>query len=197
MRIKPNTSGTHHGKQATVLQAIASAARRQRKHCGEPRGFTLLEVMIVMVIMAIMSAVAIPAFSSWREKQAVRNAAQALLAQLKQARVLAVSENRSVSITFTPTSYTFDADIAGSCSTCKNQTVNLSQFSKNLSITKKDPTKTPATKTFTSRGTVSSTTLYLCASGYSKRIKTNIIGHAYECKPGDTSASCTSAYNCQ
>jgi len=151
-------------------------------------------VMVVMIIMAIMAAVAIPAFSSWREKQAVRNATQTLLAQIKQARVLAVSENRSVSFTFTSTSYTFDAGVCGSC---KNETINLGQFSKNMLITRKDPSLVPTKKTFSSRGTASPTTLYLCSSGHSKRITINIIGRAYECQAGDTSAACTSVYNCQ
>jgi len=171
MRIKPNSSGTSQSKQAAVLQAIASAARRQ----DETRGFTLLEMMVVMVIMAIIAAIAIPAFSSWREKQAVRSATQALMAQLKQARVLAVSENRSVSLTFTSNTYTFDADTTptGTCGTCKKELNQLSQYSNNLSIS---PT---TTHTFGSRGTVNSGKIILTAGGYSKTIKMNIIGRAY------------------
>jgi len=155
------------------LQAIASAARQRPESSGESRGFTLLEVMVVMIIMAIMSAIAIPAFSSWREKQAVRNAAQALLAQIKQARVLAVSKNRSVSITFTSTSYIFDADTTGTCSTCKNETNNLSQYSNQLSVS---PT---TTRTFSSRGTSNSGSITLTAGSSSKKIKVNVIGRAY------------------
>jgi len=126
-----------------------------------------------MIIMAIMAAVAIPAFSSWREKQAVRNATQTLMVQLKKARALAVSENRSVSITFTSTSYIFDADTTGTCSTCKNETNNLSQYSNQLSVS---PT---TTRTFSSRGTSNSGSITLTAGSSSKKIKMNVIGRAY------------------
>ncbi len=165
MRIKPNTSGTQQGRQAAVLQNSCITTGQ--------RGFTLLEMMIVMVIMAIMAAVAIPAFSSWREQQAVRNAAQALLAQLKQARVLALSENRSVRITFTATSYIFDADTTGSCSRCKNESHNLSEYSGNLTLS---PT---TTRTFSSRGTANSGSITLTAGSHSKTITMNVIGRAY------------------
>jgi len=126
-----------------------------------------------MIIMTIIAAIAIPAFSDWREKQAVRNATQALLAHLKQARVLAVSENRSVRFTFTSTSYIFDADTTGNCGTCKNELNKLSQYSNNLSMS---PT---TTRTFGSRGTVNSGKITLSAGSYSKAIKMNVIGRAY------------------
>jgi len=190
MRIKPNSSGTSQSRQVTVLQSLNVRARNKPLQ----QGFTLLEIMVVMIIMAIVAAIGIPAFSSWREKQAVHNAAQSLLAHLKQARVLAVSENRSVSFTFTSTSYTFDA---GVCASCKNYTVNLSQFSNNMLITRNDPSLVPTKKTFSSRGTSSTTPLYLCSSGYSKRIIMNIIGRARECLPGDKSLACIRAYNCK
>jgi len=130
--------------------------------------------MIVMIIMSIMAAIAIPALSSWREKQAVRNATQTLLAQMKQARVLAVSENRSVRITFTLTGYTFDADTSGNCSICKNEINNLSQYSGNLTMSSN---KNPVS--FSSRGTSGNGTITLTAGAYSKKIKINIIGRAY------------------
>jgi len=179
MRIKPNSSGTSQSKQGAVLQAIAAAACQQ----GKARGFTLLEVMVVMVIMAIMSAIAIPAFSSWRDKQSVRNAAQVLLSQMKQARVLAVSENRSVRLTFpllastknTPTDhYVFDSDTSGVCTQCKNETVILTQYSRNLSLT---TNKNPIS--FSSRGTAGNATITLTSGAFSKQITVNLIGRAY------------------
>jgi len=165
MRIKPNSSGTTHGRQGVVFLKGRLHARQQ--------GFTLLEMMIVMIIMSIMAAVAIPAFSSWREKQSVRNAAQSLLAQMKQARVLAVAENRSVSFTFTSTSYIFDADTTGSCSTCKKELNSLSQYSSQLVVS---PT---TTRTFSSRGTSNSGSITLTAGSFSKTITMNILGRAY------------------
>jgi len=173
MRIYPNSSGTSQGRQATVLQAMSLPARKKPALQSESHGFTLLEMMVVMIIMAIVAAIGIPSFSDWREKQAVRNAAQALLAQIKQARVLAVSENRSVRFTFTSTTYTFDADTTGNCSACKKESNTLSQYSNSLSVS---PT---TTRTFSSRGTSNSGSITLTAGNYSKTITMNVLGRAY------------------
>jgi type II secretion system protein H len=190
MRIKPNLSRRGNDRQVGVSL-----------YAGNPelqRGFSLMEMMIVIAIVGVLSAIAMPAFSSWRERQAVSNATSSLLTHLKQARNLAMAENRSVRVTFGSSAYTFDADTTGSCGPCKDNMVSYSQFSTNLSITKVDPAQDPSTKKFSSRGTVSpNTTLYLCASGYSKRIVSNIIGRAYICQADDTSAACTRAYSCQ
>jgi len=141
---------------------------------GGERGFTLFELMIVVGIIGIVTAVAIPAFSAWHESQAVSSATKALLSHLKQARVIAMAENRSVSITFAADSYTYDADTSGSCGLCKPRAIPFSTFSNNLTIT---PT---TTRTFTSRGTANSGTITLAASGESLALKLNIIGRAYQ-----------------
>jgi len=170
MRMNPNLIGSNPSKQAGVF-ATASLLDRQR-------GFTLIEVIVVMAIMGVVSAIGIPAFSDWREKQAVRSATQALIAHLKQARIKAVADNRSVSISFTQTSYTFDADTTGngSCGLCKNEAVSFSQFANNLTIS------SAATRTFSSRGTANSGNITIATTtidGPSKKIIVNVIGRAY------------------
>lgn len=84
-----------------------------------------------------------------------------------------MAENRSVSITFSSSAYTFDADTTGSCGPCKESPVSYSQFSGNLSIS---PT---TTRTFSSRGTVNSGAITISASGNSKEVKINVLGRAY------------------
>ena len=129
-------------------------------------------MMIVIIIIGVLTAIGMPAYSSWKQQQAVGNAASSLLAHLKQARSLAVAENRSVSIAFNSTAYTFDADTTGSCGPCRDEAIDYSQFSTNLSIS---PT---TTRTFKSRGTANSGTMTLSASGNSEAISVNIIGRA-------------------
>jgi len=165
MRMFPNPTANTADRQAGESVCPDAGSRY--------RGFTLLEVMIVIMIVGVLATIAIPAFSTWRENQAVRSATQTLMAQLKQARVLALSENRSVSITFTSTSYVFDAGSSATCDRCKNETVALSSFSSRLSLS---PT---TTRTFSSRGTANSGTITLTAGAASRAITINIIGRAY------------------
>jgi len=84
-----------------------------------------------------------------------------------------------VSITFTGTSYLFDADTTGICKPklpciCRRELTDLSQFSNKLTLS---PT---TTRTFTSRGTVSRWgTITLTAGSAHQTITMNIIGRAY------------------
>jgi len=200
MRIKPNTSGTHQGRQAAVSQNSCATTGQQNRHqtgqrAGQ-RGFTLLEIMIVMIIMAIMAAVAIPAFSSWREKQAVQSATQTLMSQLKQARTLALAENRDVTIKIcdgtVASAWVYDSDSpTATCDPCldiyipgsnpqqpctKNK-YDFSQFSKDLSVTSNVST---AKVVFTSRGSINPPypTFTVTASNYNRAITVNGIGRA-------------------
>jgi len=119
-------------------------------------------------------AFALPTYSDWRARSAVTNAANVLIAHFKQARNIAVAENRSVAVVFGASSYTFDADTTGSCGPCKNRAMPYSQFSGKLSMS-------PATtRIFTSRGTISqSGTITITATGHSRQIVLNVIGRAY------------------
>jgi len=129
---------------------------------------------VVIAIVGILAAVAVPAFASWRERQAVESAAQSLYSHLKQARVLALAENRSVKIAFQNSAYTFDKDTTGNCKTCKNEKVDLTQFSNRITVK-----SSKGDITFTSRGTATNTTVTLTVGQSSRKVKVNIIGRAY------------------
>jgi len=146
--------------------------RQVAVHSGRASGFTLLEMLTVLIIFGVLTSIALPAFRQWRAHSAGNDAANTLMAHLKQARMIAVAENRSVRITFSGSAYIFDAD-TGSCGTCKKQQINYSQFSNNLSVS---PT---TTRTFSSSGTVNSGTITIKAADYSQKISLNVIGRAY------------------
>jgi len=95
------------------------------------RGFTLVEMMVTIGIAVIIMAIALPAYSSWRARTAARSAADALMAHLKQARIIAVSDNRCVEVKFDVTApYGYTVDVNGP----RKLYVPLSQFSKSLTI---------------------------------------------------------------
>jgi type IV fimbrial biogenesis protein FimT len=61
-------------------------------------GFTAAEILVVLTIVGIMAAIAIPSMSSMLQKQAVRNAAYDLNADLTYARSEAISRGVNVSL---------------------------------------------------------------------------------------------------
>lgn len=82
---------------------------RQKK--GPPGGFTLVEVMITLVVIAIAAALASPAFLAMAPEMQLRGEAQELFSSIQEAKILAVKENRDITIRFdTPGFYYIDAD---------------------------------------------------------------------------------------
>jgi len=161
MRIQRSLSGRFDATQAGVY-APADFVRTQR-------GFTLIEMMVVIGIMAIMMAIALPAFSDWRERAAAKSAADSLMAHLKQARITAIADNRSVSIVFAAKSYIFDNG------GLKQIVVNLSQFSPVISLT-----STVSPLTFSSRGTAATANIQVVnPNGKNWIIVVNSVGRVY------------------
>jgi type IV fimbrial biogenesis protein FimT len=61
-----------------------------------PRGFTLLELMMALALIGIILAFAIPSFSSFRKNARMTSAANDLLADLNMARTEAIKRQRNV-----------------------------------------------------------------------------------------------------
>jgi len=165
--------GQSLGRSHASRQGSSGEIDSRKAGIGQ-RGFTLFEMLLVISIIGIVSAIAVPQFSKWRDKQAVNSASKTLLSHMKQARVIAMAENRSVRISFAANSYTYDDDEGGICGLCKPQTVPYSTFSNKLSIA-------PTTmRTFSSRGTVNSGSMTLTAGDSCLVLVLNIIGRAYQ-----------------
>ena len=62
-------------------------------------GYTLLELLIVVTIFAVVSAIAIPYLADWRSSSQTKEIARGVLAGLRNARSLAIKENRSITAT--------------------------------------------------------------------------------------------------
>ena len=171
MRIKPNLSRSDNDRQGVVCMYTGNAKLQ--------RGFSLMELMVVIAIVGVMAAIAIPSFSSWKDRQAVSNAASSLLKHLKQARNLAMAENRIVRIAFTTNSYTYDDNNSGVCVPCKHHVIAMSQFSGTIEVS---TNRSSAPIIFSSRGTIGQTvtvTVEVPGSGNSKGLTLNILGRAY------------------
>lgn len=64
-------------------------------------GFSLMEVMVVAVIVAIMAVLAVPSLSGMVQRQRVKNAADAVLSDLRWARSEAIKRGKHMKLTVT------------------------------------------------------------------------------------------------
>lgn len=138
------------------------------------RGLTLIEMMVTVGIMVIILAFSIPKYDAWRQSTALQSANETLVAHLKQARLMAVSQNRTVSVVFTSSSYTVDSGGAD------QQQYPLSRYSNRLTLTPNFP-GTPSTLIFYSSGMTNITganksVTISNADGVSKTITVNTVG---------------------
>jgi type IV pilus assembly protein PilE len=85
-----------------------------------PRGFTLIELMIVVAIIAILAAIAYPAYTKYTARSHV-SAAQAYLMEFAQREQQYLLDNRDYTATVivqTPTGVAIDYTIAVDATTC-------------------------------------------------------------------------------
>lgn len=101
-----------------------------------PRGFTLIELMVVMAILAILAAVSIPSYISWKPSYRLRQAANDLLSDFQTVRATAIKRNVQCSVSLEidggdVTGYVAYVDAEGDFSFDGGEEVLLrSQFSK-------------------------------------------------------------------
>ena len=141
---------------------------KSRRRLTNPRGFTIIELMVVMGIFAILTAIAVPQFNAMQPKFRLDGAARQVFSELMSARAKAVNENTTYTVTF-PNTYT--VQIVGSAT----RTVNLrTLFDSDVTVS-----STAATINLSSRGTsdVGSTITVTNAAG-SKTVSLRITGGA-------------------
>jgi len=124
--------------------------------------------MVVVAIVGVILSVAVPGYQKMQAKMNMSGATGTLLGHLKQARHLAISEGRSVKISFTQSSYTFDSGSA------KARVVNMVSYGNvKLSNNAADQLS------FSSRGTSSNKHVIVSTGTFCKQININIIGRAF------------------
>jgi type IV fimbrial biogenesis protein FimT len=151
--------------------------RSGRQEAGQKearrKGFTLIEMMVTIGIMAIVLAIAVPAFSAWRQSTALQYATQTLMAHIKQARLMAVSGNRTVRVFFATDGYTVDSGGAN------EQQYPLNRYADALVFS--DVSFSGNKLTFRSSGLANFGHVILQnGNGSTRKITVNIMGRPYD-----------------
>ena len=116
----------------------------KKKRClAGQLGFTIAELLVVVGILSILGTIAVPQFVAIQPGFRLDGAARQVFGELMSARMKAVNENTTYTITF-PTSHTIQ--IAGSAT----RTVDLQTLYTGVTLS---TVPNPATIQFTSRGT--------------------------------------------
>ena len=70
-------------------------------HRSNKKGFTLVELLIAIAIFAILGAISIPTFQGFLAQRRLNGATRQVHADLMATRMLAVSQNRTITAAFT------------------------------------------------------------------------------------------------
>jgi prepilin-type N-terminal cleavage/methylation domain-containing protein len=125
---------------------------------GQPKGFTLIELMAMLGVAAILMAVAIPNFMSTLPGLRLNDAARQIATDLQQIRMKAIAQNLPYQITFSSTTY-----VLQKCSgSCTNESGNI-VVPQGITIT------ATAAPQFQPRGTVASAATIRLSNGSSNK----------------------------
>ena len=135
-------------------------------------GYTLIEILTVIAIIAIVAGIVLPNVVAWLPKYRLNSGAEEIQSTLQLARLGAIKQNTSATVTFSTTTHTFLASIDG-------QTIKKGKMPAGIII---DSVTSPASQVeFDSRGLANDSTgdiMVKNSKGATKTITVNIVGNA-------------------
>jgi prepilin-type N-terminal cleavage/methylation domain-containing protein len=74
-------------------------------------GFTLTELMVTIAVVAILASLAIPNFIAWLPNYRLQSGAEEIQSTLQLARMTAIKENATATVTFNTANETYQASV--------------------------------------------------------------------------------------
>lgn len=136
---------------------------KKLKRIREGSGFSVMELVVVIAMAMLLMGIAIPSFLSWLPSFRLSAAARQVATDLQMARMRAVAQNTSNTVTFTPSNgtYTF---------TLGPDSRDLDELYPGVTIVSAPP------PTFSPRGTANSVTIQLGNGSANKWVCVKAVG---------------------
>jgi type IV fimbrial biogenesis protein FimT len=149
-------------------------------------GMTLIEVMVVVAIIGIIVAIAAPSFSTMLEKQRIKGATEAVLADLRWARAESIKRNVRVRVTFaTGSNWSYTINTFPALTTSDGvlpKTVNGSDFPSTTLETASFAGRVAFTTFDPVRGTnLNNGTVTISSNNFSAGVKISTLGRVRIC----------------
>jgi len=146
------------------------------------RGFTLIELLMVITLISILSAMAIPTLMESTQRNSVWTASETIGTQIRQARLKAISRNKSFKVRFdcpatgqfrvlVVTGNTTIDNATTRCSSTQNYDSGVYAMPKNVSFGTAPLLTVDSRGNFTSSGSIPAT-ITVTYGGYSSRTLT-------------------------
>ncbi|MDS1030063.1 prepilin-type N-terminal cleavage/methylation domain-containing protein [Bacillota bacterium LX-D] len=87
-------------EKCLVVKLLMSNEKQNAFEKNNNQGFSLLELVVILTIISFLTFIYIPSLGKTIEKQNLINAARIMTVNLREARQLAISEERNITVLF-------------------------------------------------------------------------------------------------